>query len=195
MTSHLNYPEEFAFKTNRVRKGQKRKDRVSSLCPNSWESASVACLSKDAEQQHLWRTATHIHRFQKWICIAGTQMGRQQINLPDLSSNRRQHCFLSYCNMMHNSTTLQSCLLYTWTLKLRETFVQKPNLVWTCSQSSEEIAIPHRDFSLPLQRREEKNADSESCSPILLLCVTVVAFREFSLQAQKGKLTLSCLWQ
>lgn len=132
------------------------KDWVSSLCPNSWESTSVVCLSKDAEQQRLWRTATHIHHFQKWIHIVGPQMGRQQINLPDLSSNRRQHRFLSYHNMMHNSTTLQSWLLYTRTLKLRETFVQKPNLVWTCWQSSEETAIPHRDFLLPPQQRERE---------------------------------------
>lgn len=156
MSGRLNCPRECAFKTNRGRKGQKRKDCISFLCPNSWESTSAACLSKDAKQQQLWRTATQIHHFQKWIHIVGTQMGRQQINLPDLSPNRRRHRFLSYRNMMHNSTTLQSCLLYTWTLKPRETLVQKPSLVWTCWQSSEETAIPHRDFSLPPQQRGRK---------------------------------------
>lgn len=96
---------------------------------------------------------TRIHHFQKWIHIVGTQMGRHQINLPGLSPNRRQHRFVSYSNVLHSSTTLQSCLLHTWTLKLRETFVQKPNLVWTRWQSSEETAILHRDFLLPPQQR------------------------------------------
>lgn len=35
MPGHLNQPRERALKTNRVRKGHKRKDHVSSLCPKS----------------------------------------------------------------------------------------------------------------------------------------------------------------
>lgn len=35
--------------------------------------------------------------------------------------------------------------------------------------------------------------EAESCFQTLLLCVTVGAFTEVSLQGQKGKLTLLCL--
>lgn len=201
MSGHLSYPRERAFKTNGVRKGQKKGNIASLPCVRTAERALQlpVCqkMPNSSNPEGLQRTFT---TSKNEPVLLRTQTGkaanqsarpvaqRETAPLPELPHHDAQQYHVT-----------ELCLLYTRTLKPRETFVQKPNLVWPCWQSSEETAIPHRDFLLPHRNKEggkKKNADSESRFPmLLLLCVTAAAFREVPLQAQTGKLTPSRLWR
>lgn len=85
-------------------------------------------------------------------------------NQPARSALRQHHA------RWHHVTEppLQS-LLYTQTLKPRETYVQKPNLVWRCWQSSEKQP-PSTETSLSPCNKEgqKKKMQSGSCFPALL---------------------------